>query len=203
MKTKEKILLKALELFNEFGIKEVTLRQIAKALHISQGNLNYHFKTKSDIVSRLYFMLVEKMDLEMNKLNQNRPILSILYDSALVSMNILHQYRFITRDLYLVLESDASLKKHYLELQQNRKQQYLLLFQNMKQAGLMREAELQGEYERLYERMNIFGDNWINAADFFKNNQVSVVAYYHALLFEMMYPYLTTEGKQQYLKLVS
>lgn len=202
MKTQELILQKSLELFNIYGIKAVTLRQIAKALSISQGNLNYHFKTKAEIVSRLYFMLVEKMDMEMSKLNQNRPILSVLFDSALVSMTILYQYRFITRDLYVVLQGDETLKKHYLQLQKIRKQQYLFLFQNMKYTGLMREEEFDFEYERLYERMNIFGDNWINAADFFKKDQVSVVPYYHMLLFEIIYPYLTNEGKQQYLEMV-
>lgn len=202
MKTKDRILFKALELFNKHGIKEVTLRQIANALDMSQGNLNYHFSTKAEIVSQLYFQLVERMDEEMNRLNQNRPVLSFLYESALISMDILYEYRFITRDLYTVLESDNALKTHYLELQEMRKQQYLFVFQQLKNEGLMRAEELEGEFERLHERMNILGDNWINAADFFQKEGVSKVSHYHALLFELIYPYLTQKGKEQYLELV-
>lgn len=198
MKTKERILAKALHLFNELGLREVTLRQIANALNMSQGNLSYHFKTKGEIVSRLYFQLVEQMDLEMSKLSQNKAILALLNDSALASMRILYQYRFITRDLYMVLEGDETLKKHYLQLQEMRKQQYVALFHNLINEGLMREEELVGEYDRLYERMNILGDNWINAADFFRIEGESKVSHYHALLIEVLYPYLTETGKAQY-----
>jgi AcrR family transcriptional regulator len=203
MKTKERILIKALALFNKQGLKEVTLRQIASSLEMSQGNLNYHFRTKSEIVSQLYFMLVDKMDREINQISGDKPILSLLYKSAKVSMNILYQYRFITRDLYHVLGNDEALKKHYLHLQQTRKQQYKLLFKNLTHQGLMREEELEDEFDRLYERMNILGDNWINAADFFSIEDTSKVDYYHALLFEVIYPYLTQPGKKQYLLLLN
>lgn len=201
MKTKERILLRALELFNDKGVKDVTLRQLSSSLEMSQGNLNYHFKTKAEIVSQLYYQLVEQMNHEMNKITRDKPILSILYESALVSMNSLYQYRFISRDIYHVLGGDKELKKHYLQLQDLRKQQYVLLFQNLVEEGLMREEELEGEFFRLYERMNILGDNWINAAEFFKKDDVSIVAHYHALLFELIYPYLTKNGKAQYLEL--
>ena len=201
MKTKERILFKALDLFNDRGIKDVTLRQIATSLEMSQGNLNYHFRTKAEIVSQLYFKLVEQMDHEMAQITRDKPILSFLNESAQVSMNILYEYRFIMRDLYHVLGSDDALKKHYFRLQQIRKQQYLLLFENLIKEGLMRGEELDGEFERLYERMNILGDNWINAADFFKKDDVSKVSLYHTLLFEVIYPYLTNKGKTQYLEL--
>lgn len=202
MKTRERILLKALQLFNQEGLKEVTLRKIAGTLEISQGNLNYHFRTKAEIVSQLYFRLVEKMDNEMDKITREQPILSFLSKRSLISMEILYEYRFITRDLYKVLTADPGLKQHYLQLQKMRNQQYLFLFQNMIAEGLMRHEELEGEYDRLYERMNILGDNWINAADFFGSDDTSKIAYYHALLFEVIYPYLTEKGKEQYLGLI-
>jgi AcrR family transcriptional regulator len=202
MKTKERILIKALELFNNEGLKEVTLRRIAGSLGMSQGNLNYHFKTRAEIISQLYFRLVGEMDREMDKITKEGPILLFLSKSARVSMKILYQYRFITRDLYSVLETDQDLKNHYLQLQKLRHQQYLQVFQHMIKEGLMREEELEGEYDRLYERMNILGDNWINAADFFSTDGASKVAHYHALLFEVIYPYLTEKGKAAYLKLV-
>ncbi|MDC6367517.1 MULTISPECIES: TetR/AcrR family transcriptional regulator [Flavobacteriaceae] len=202
MNTKNKILTKALELFNAKGVKEVTLRQIALALGISQGNLNYHFKAKKDIVSTLYFQLVKEMDVEMQKVIQEQPMLSFLRESTLVSMHILHKYRFLLKDLYSVLQSDNELKAHYLELQKMRKEQYLVLFQNMSAQGLIRSEELKGEYDRLYERMNILGDNWLNAAGLFQSGNKSVVTYYHALLFEVIYPYLTPKGKDEYKALI-
>ncbi len=203
MKTKHRILLKALDLFNEKGVKNVTLRQLASSLQMSQGNLNYHFRTKAEIISELYFELADQMDYEMDKITRNKPILRFLYERAFVSMNLLYEYRFIVRDLYQVLGSDEALKAHYLQLQEMRKQQYSFLFQNLIGEGLMREEELKGEYDRLYERMNILGDNWINASDFFRQDSASKVSDYHNLLFEVIYPYLTKKGKEQYLELLN
>ena len=50
MKTKDKIKIKATELFNNKGFKNVTLREVAKALGISYGNVTYHFKTKKEVI---------------------------------------------------------------------------------------------------------------------------------------------------------
>lgn len=198
MKTKDKVLATALELFNKEGLKDVTLRQIAKAMNISQGNLNYHYRAKSDIVSALYFQLVDRMNIEMSQLVQNQPIMSFLSKSSLISMRVLFEYRFITKDLYAVLDSDEELKQHYVGLQKMRKQQFLMLFENMIEGGLLRPEELNNEYERLYERMNILGDNWINAAALLRDNSKSIVDYYHSLLFEVIYPYLTERGKEEF-----
>jgi AcrR family transcriptional regulator len=202
MKTKERILQKSLELYNEEGLAKVTLRQIAHALGMSQGNLNYHFRTRAEIVSALYYKLVDHMNREIEKITAEQPILSFLYESALATMKGLYVYRFITRDIYSVLDTDPSLRSHYLELQRIRKHQYVQLFGNMISAGLMREEEFEKEYDRLYERMNILGDNWINAAELFRQDDPKRIEHYHSLLFEVIYPYLTPSGKKQYLELI-
>ena len=202
MKTKDKILLTALELFNTEGVKEITLRKIASKMGISQGNLNYHFKTKADIISALYYQLVEKMDDETKRMVQHQPILNFLFSSSLISMRVLYEYRFIMKDLYKVLDADEQLKLHYVNLQIIRKEQYEQLFKNLNGGGLIRNEEFSGEYRRLYERMNILGDNWINAADLFKDKNHPPVEYYHGLLFEVIYPYLTIDGKEQFEALV-
>lgn len=202
MKTKNRILENALHLFNDKGVKQVTLRKIAQSIGISQGNLNYHFKKKSEIVSCLYYQLVKEMDNEMLKITQEQPVFSFLYQRSLVSMQILYKYKFIAKDIFSVLASNTELRNHYLELQLMRKEQFLFLFQQMVNDGFMREEELKGEYNRLYERMNILGDSWINAADLYKLDNPLKISHYHALLFEVIYPYLTNKGKAQYRQLL-
>ncbi|MCB0636788.1 MAG: TetR/AcrR family transcriptional regulator [Lewinella sp.] len=54
MKTREKIIQTALQLFNEKGLSQVGVREIARALDISVGNLSYHFPKKEDIVLELF-----------------------------------------------------------------------------------------------------------------------------------------------------
>lgn len=57
--TKEKIVVASIDLFNELGLANVRLQQIADKAGISVGNLSYHFKNKEAIVSRVYEDLFE------------------------------------------------------------------------------------------------------------------------------------------------
>jgi len=61
MKTKDKIISKALEMFNESGIEYVGMRELAAALNLRVGNITYYFPTKDD--------LVYELSLSLNKLN--------------------------------------------------------------------------------------------------------------------------------------
>lgn len=204
MSTKERILSKALELFNVYGVKEITLRRLAQELGISQGNLNYHFKKKHEIVSALYFQLVEKLNEEMISITIHQPQLDFLYHSTYASMRTMFAYRFLMKDLYRILENDPALKKHFIKLQELRDLQFGQLFENMVEDSLLRNEEFENEYRRLHLRLNIYGDNWINAADFFhSSDSEEIVRYYHHLLLEILYPYLTKTGKDQLLKLLN
>ena len=49
-KTKKKIILTAIRLFNEKSIANVRNQDIAEKAGVSLSNFNYHFKTKQDLV---------------------------------------------------------------------------------------------------------------------------------------------------------
>ena len=61
-KTKDKILNSARSLFNQRGVSDVTLRDIAEKVGISIGNLAYHYKNKDFMIAELF----DKMEEEKN-----------------------------------------------------------------------------------------------------------------------------------------
>ena len=54
MKTRDKIVFAALNLFNEHGERNITTNHIAAHIDISPGNLYYHFRNKQEIVREIF-----------------------------------------------------------------------------------------------------------------------------------------------------
>ena len=202
MNTKEKILVKARAIFNEKGINTTTLRQIAGALNISQGNLNYHFKTKQAIVEALYFELVEKSNQEMELLEEGRDLMGLFHQISSGSMALLYAYRFLLRDWYFVFRKSSIIKAHYTDLYLLRKGQFAVFVEKMIAEGILRPEAFPEEYERFFERMNIMTDNWINDFETVNADKMAPLAYYQKLIFEMIYPYLTKKGTEHYASLM-
>jgi len=61
MGTREAILEEALKLFSEKGIKETTVRDIARAVGITEGAIYRHFESKEQIVYELFEMYSEEL----------------------------------------------------------------------------------------------------------------------------------------------
>ena len=113
MKTKDRIVLAALDLFNERGERNVSTNHIAAHLNMSPGNLYYHFRNKSDIIYEIfknYELLVNSyLHVPSGRVIAIQDLISYL-DAV---FNGLWAYRFLHRDLEHLLESDQRLRKDY------------------------------------------------------------------------------------------
>ena len=137
-KTKEIILDTSLELLNLLGLSKVTLRTIANKMEISQGNLNYHFKKREDIIEALYFQLVNNIDNSMSGFQESKNSFQLLVYISQTIMSNFFEYRFFLLDFVQIMRENEKVKAHYSELSTHREQQFLMLFKLLIENDLMR-----------------------------------------------------------------
>lgn len=197
--TKNRILESALNLLNEHGLPNVTMRQIAVGMQISQGNLTYHFKRKEEIIEALYFQLFEAAAKEHAAIGSGPITLEMVCGGLRSGIETLYTYRFLMIDLNQVMREYPKLHAHYISIQEFRSTAYLDLFALLIENGIFRTAEFENEYEALTERIRLFGDYWLASCDLYRKTGGLTTGYgYLRTMLDMFYPYLTPQGKRQY-----
>ncbi len=201
--TKEIILDTSLSLFNSLGLSKVTLRTIAKKMGISQGNLNYHFKKREDIIEELYFKLVNNIDSSMSDLQQSKNPFQLLVSISQTIMSNFFEYRFFLLDFVQIMRENEKVKTHYSELSTQREQQFSMLFNLLIENDLMRKEVLSNEYKNLYKRFQMLSEFWISDAEIL-NSKITkkTILNYSMILTQAIFPYLTSKGQKEYHSLV-
>ncbi|GAA3580499.1 TetR/AcrR family transcriptional regulator [Snuella lapsa] len=198
-KTKAVILDVALELFNNQGLSKVTLRTIANKMGISQGNLNYHFKKREDIIEALYFQLVKNIDENFISEIQPKNSLNALFSISNSIMKSFYEYRFIFLDFVQVMRENDKIKAHYLQLMKEREGQFMKLIDLLIEGGFIRLEMIKNEYLNLYKRVQVVGDFWISSAITASNYVTEeTILGYTEIMNQTIFPYLTEKGRQEY-----
>ena len=197
MKLKEKILIKAVELFNEQGISSTSPNQIAAALDISTGNLTYHFKTKSVLVKEVY----EKMHAESIQfikltgyltLNDFRKIMAEFRD-------FMEKHRFFFQDLFFIIHNYPEVGELYKATSLMRLKQGRSLLEHYIETGRMIPEKEGINYDYLTHNIWMMGAFWnlqskiFNPEVIFKKQMDLVDMSWYMIL-----PYLTKKGKEEY-----
>lgn len=110
--TKEKIIEAAVLLFNENGLANVRLQQIADEAGISVGNLAYHFKNKEAIIIHVYESLFEEFS-EILSSYLLQPNLLDFNDQLSKYFNFFHKYHFYLTDLFEIERSLPSVMEQW------------------------------------------------------------------------------------------
>jgi len=195
--TKQRIIIKSLELFNYYGISSVSLRDIAEKAGISVGNLQYHFKKREDIIEALYFQLVDKVNGILFINNDN--LLKSFFDVSNEMFSILYEYRFFLLDFVMITRNNKKIKNHYAELSKLREQQFLQIVVLFIKEGVFRKEKLRDEYLSLFKRIEAISNFWFSSI-FIQSGVLSkdIIKEYSLLISQSIYPYLTKEAKKQF-----
>jgi len=203
--SKEKILQKALELFNDKGFANVSIRLIASELNISHSNLIYHYKTKNDIATALHNQLLEKAIALNTQAVVYTDFIESLFESTKQGFEILFDYLFLMIDLNFILKENQVLKTAFLEVEKVRAKMYQNVITTAVENKDLRKELYPNEYDFFIDQINIFSDSWIVSSQIYHTDltKKQVIDLYANLFIKMWFPYLTDNGKEKFFRIIS
>lgn len=188
--TKQKILAVARTLFNDYGYNSVSLRDIAKAVGISEGNLTYHFKKKENLIESL---LLEAVDTFPTGTPQTLEELDAIFEDM---------QQNVQKNLYFFLHY-AQLSQSSPEICQKQSIRYSKLleklkraFQNLNEAGLVRDEVFSGEYDNMIDTLYMSIIYWAPFMELKKTAHADNTEYRN-YAWNSMYHLLTEKGRSK------
>lgn len=188
--TKQKILAVARTLFNDYGYNSVSLRDIAKAVGISEGNLTYHFKKKENLIESL---LIEAVDTFPTGTPQTLEELDAIFEDL---------QQNVQKNLYFFLHY-AQLSQSSPEICQKQSIRYGKLleklkraFQNLNEAGLVRDEVFSGEYDNMIDTLYMSIIYWAPFMELKKTAHADNTEYRN-YAWNSMYHLLTEKGRSK------
>lgn len=137
MKTREKILLVSLELFNTEGEPNVTTVDISNELGISPGNLYYHFKGKDEIVNELFARFYEQFNVILREPLQRPLAIEDYWFYLVVLFEHIHTYRFLYRNISLISQRYSQIQKPLLRLIRMKVETSRAICEHLHEGGIM------------------------------------------------------------------
>ena len=115
-RTRERILELSLRLFNEFGEPNITTTVISEEMHISPGNLYYHFRNKDDIVNSIFVQFEEEINRRLAIPAERRPSIEDVWLYLHWMFELVWRYRFFYRDMNDLLSRNRKLELQFKQI---------------------------------------------------------------------------------------
>ena len=146
MKTKDRILAAALQLFNEKGERKVTTNHICAHLKMSPGNLYYHFKNKQEIIYELFLNYEDRVDANLNRPRDRQLTLEDKLNYLQKVFQGLWEYRFMHRDMEHLLLSEERLHARYRVFFRRSQKNTEIIYEGLRDAKIfdIGQTELEG-----------------------------------------------------------
>ena len=192
--TKERIIEKAVVLFNKEGYSNVLLQDIANALGISRGNLVYHFSEKDLVLEAIVNEVWEKMEAEASK-RRSFPSFQNVHNEVKLYHELHLAYNFIFGDLRVLKHPILKKKFKISSLQSIRDNEEAIAYGV--QIGSMKPEPFPGIYYNLALIIWMLSIFWIPQQAILekssKNDPTKAV-------WTLMLPYLTDKGIRSFKK---
>ncbi len=191
--TRRRILDTARGLFNEEGLARVGVRDIARAVDMSPGNLAYHFATKDDLVEAL---VVELHDLNLATVFAEVPAnfsLVTLYELAVGAMRNMLAYRFVLLSYVDALRVSPKLRGFEKTLAEKRRARHDVMLAALIE-GEWIERRAAARNDVLYEQGAMISSGWLAVAAVRGWGDEKAVLHFAKLGCALLEPYCTAKG---------
>ena len=198
MKTRDRILVTSLELFNEEGEAKTTTIDIANELDISPGNLYYHFKGKDEIIRELFqqyeVALSDTLKAPIEQpLNSDRSTVEYNWYFLYVVMEEMYNYRFFYLNLDDIRQRYPEISKGFRRLIQLKRAALFAICQTLLQEAVVvtEEQQMMG----LVDNMTLALTFWFNYDQLLDQDRLPQVTIHQGVLqlMTMVAPYLGDE----------
>ncbi|RAJ90075.1 TetR family transcriptional regulator [Larkinella arboricola] len=191
MNKAEKIVAKALEMFNERGIEYVGLRELAAELSIRVGNITYYFPTKDDLVDRLAQDL-SRLNAQVI-LEEHPSLFSFLERFRKIFANHV-QYRCLLLSFVHLMQQNKVLSGAYKETEKKRYSSIVTNLSSLQERGYL---SLEVDTDFLVSVFTLTARFWISEASvsFAHLSPVEQINQYVTLLAKLLIPYATEKGR--------
>ena len=194
--TRSKIIEASIKLFNQYGIQNVRLQQIADEVGMSVGNLAYHFHDKQEILKKI----VGTVDDELANTFKTWKDLThfIDFDNQLSRLyHFLNVYSFYFLDV-------VDLKRSYPDLYEGRQEQIEKFIKNLSvwlEKGVDRELFIppkrEGQYEAVSKTIWFIIAFWMSKKRILDEEEDYELGF-KEMIWQQLEPFFATKGKTEF-----
>lgn len=201
LSTKQKILNASIQLFNDHGIANVRLQQIANHIDISVGNLTYHFKNKEAIIEAIYEGLSE----DLSKILSTYRIFPNLmdFDNQLSQYyQFAQQYPFYFMDSLEIVRFYPQIHAQQHALTQKMTIQIRKRFDYNQQRGILIEEPEPETYNHLANTIWMLISFWEPQCLMQSKSETNQSTHFKKNIWTLLLPYFTENGKTEFQQLI-
>jgi len=198
MKTSDKIVQTALQLFNEQGERNISTNHIANHLNISPGNLYYHFRNKQEIITHIFHLYADELLTQFSPIDNQLESVAMFKGYLDSIFNLMWKYRFFYANLPQILQQDPQLQCSYIEVQQKTKRNLRLIFSTFIERKLI--VIEQQELNTVITSLHMIISCWLSyQSSIALNSDITETIIRQGMrqLTAMLKPFSTPKGKQQ------
>jgi AcrR family transcriptional regulator len=193
---KEKILKKALELYNANGVEYVGMRELAAALGVKLGNITYYFPTKEDIIRGLS----EQLSGLNTGIITDAPDLSVISFLTMLRKHCENQvqYKCLFISFVNLMKEYPSLSVKYKDIEKKRKGMTANCVQRLIENKYLKKdlSENVGLMESLFLLIMRF---WVSEAEISLSalSDDKKIDHYLDMIAHILQPYATNKGLKE------